>query len=131
MQCFFFNCNILHCAPITELFWACLVVSQVLGEGALVQMFCWYIREKRGGVSSAWRHVRTALRIALWTSGTKDLRMVPCHSCHIYGIWTSTIKKVWGMLKSNQLGVAMQVTKGGALFIGKAGSHCVCNTVVL
>ena len=32
---------------------------------------------------------------------------------------------VWGMLKSHQLGVAMQVTKGGDLFIGKAGSHYV------
>ena len=33
------------------------------------------------------------------------------------------------MLKIHQLGVSMQVTKGGggggALFIGKAGSHCV------
>ena len=34
-------------------------------------------------------------------------------------------KKVWGMLKSHRLGVAMQVTKSGALFIGKAGSHYV------
>ena len=47
------------------------------------------------------------------TSGTKDLCMVPCHSCHIYGIWTSTSKKVWEMLRSHQLGMAMQVTKGG------------------
>ena len=31
-------------------------------------------------------------------------------------------KKVWGMLKSHQLGVVVQVTKG-ELFIGKAGSH--------
>ena len=51
--------------------------------------------------------------------------MVPCHSCHIYEIWTSRSKKVWGMLKSHRLGVAMQVTKSGALFIGKAGSHYV------
>ena len=50
--------------------------------------------------------------------------MVPCHSCHIYGIWTSKSKTVWGMLKSHELGVAMQVTKGGS-FIGKAGSLCV------
>ena len=35
----------LHGAPITELFWVCLVVSQILAEGALVQMFCWYERE--------------------------------------------------------------------------------------
>ena len=41
---------------------------------------------------------------------------------------------VWGMLKSHQLGVEMQVTKGGALFIGKAGSYCVillyCETLL-
>ena len=61
------------------------------------------------------------------TSGRKELYMVPCHSCHIYGIWTSRSKKVWGMLKSHQLGVAMQV-------IGKAGSHFVillyCETLL-
>ena len=49
--------------------------------------------------------------------------MVPCHSCHISGIWTSRSKKVWGMLKSHQFGVSMQVTKGHTLFIGKASSH--------
>ena len=33
---------------------------------------------------------------------------------------------MWGMIKSHQLGVAVQFTKvGGALFIGKTGSHCV------
>ena len=90
-------------------------------------MFCWYIREKRGGVSSAWRHVRTAMRIALWTSGTKDLCMVPCHSCHIYGIWTSTNKKVWGMLKSHQLRVGSQ--KGGSFH--REGRFSLCNTAVV
>ena len=68
------------------------------------------------------------------TSGRKDQCIVPCHSCHIYGIWTSRSKKVWGMLKSHQLVVAMQVTKGGALFIRKAGSHYVillhCETLL-
>ena len=58
----------------------------------------------------------------------------PCHSCHIYGIWTSTNKKVWGMLKSHQLGVGDASHKRGALFIGKAGSHCVillyCETLL-
>ena len=40
------------------------------------------------------------------------------------------------MLKNHQLGVAMQVTKGGGrtLFVGKAGSHCVillyCETLL-
>ena len=51
--------------------------------------------------------------------------MVPCHSCHM----------VWGMLKSHQLGVALQVTKRGqAGFIGKTGSHYVillyCETLL-
>ena len=60
--------------------------------------------------------------------------MVPCHSCHIYGIWTSRNKKVWGMLKSHHLGMAMQVIKRETLFIGKAGSHYVillyCETLM-
>ena len=33
------------------------------------------------------------------TNSSKDLCMVPCHSCHIYGIWTSRSKKVLGCLK--------------------------------
>ena len=53
--------------------------------------------------------------------------MVPFRIFHIYGVWTSRSKKVWGMLKSHQLGVAMQV-------IGKAGSHFVillyCETLL-
>ena len=44
----FFNCNILQGASIMELFEVCLVVSQTIGEGALVQMFSWYVREKWG-----------------------------------------------------------------------------------
>ena len=38
------------------------------------------------------------------TSGREELCMVPCHSCHIYGILTSRSKKVKGMLRSYQLG---------------------------
>ena len=63
------------------------------------------------------------------TSGRKELCMVPCHSCHIYGIWTSRSKKVWGMLKSHQLGVVMQVTKGGSFH--REGRFSLCNTAVL
>ena len=59
------------------------------------------------------------------TSGRKDLCMVPCHSCHIYEISTSRSKKVWGMLKSHQLGVPMQVTERGTLLIGKGGWNYV------
>ena len=64
------------------------------------------------------------------TSARKDLFMVPGPSCHIYGIWTSRTKKVWWMLNSHQLGVAMQVTKGG-LFSYRKGRFSLCNTVVL
>ena len=53
------------------------------------------------------------------TSGRKDLCMVPSHSCHIYGIWTSRRKKVRGMLKSHQFEVAMKVTKGGLFSYGR------------
>ena len=60
------------------------------------------------------------------TSGRKNLCTLPCHCCHIYGICTSRREKVWGMLKSHQLGVAMEVTKGG-LF----SRFSQCNTAVL
>ena len=53
--------------------------------------------------------------------------MVPCHSFHIFGIWTGRSKRVWGMVKSHQLGVVMQVR---ALLIGKTGSHYY-NTALL
>ena len=59
--------------------------------------------------------------------------MVPCHSFHIYWIWTSRSKKVSGMLKSHQLGWWCKSQKG-ALLIGKAGSHYVillsCETLL-
>ena len=53
-------------------------------------------------------------------SGRKDLCMVPCHSCHIYGIWTSRSRKVWWMLKSHQ---GRQVHREGRFLL--------CNTPVL
>ena len=61
--------------------------------------------------------------------------MVPCHSCHIYGIWTSSSKKVWGILKSHQLGGCGDAShKRGTLFIEKAGFHFVillyCETLL-
>ena len=43
------SCKVL---VITELFQVCLVVSQTLGEGVLVKMFCWYAREKWGSYFS-------------------------------------------------------------------------------
>ena len=50
------------------------------------------------------------------TSGRKDLRMVPCHSCHIYGV---------GDAWKSSFGGGDASHKRGALFIGKVGSHFV------
>ena len=96
-------------------------------------MFSWDAREN-GGVSSILLHLRTALRLICGTSDRKDLCMVPCHSWHIYGIWNSRSKKVWGILKSHQLWVVMQVRKWGTLFTGKTPRHYVillyCETLL-
>ena len=60
--------------------------------------------------------------------------MVPCHSCHIYGILTSRSKKVKGMLRSYQLGgggaggVAMQVTRDS---FHRKDRFSLGNTIVL
>ena len=91
--------------------------------------------EKSGGVSSAWCHVRTALRLLCGTTVRKDLCMVPCHGCHIYGICTSGSKNVWVMLKIHQLGVVMQVKKVGFFSQGRQdGSYYVmllyCETLL-
>ena len=51
--------------------------------------------------------------------------MVPYHSCHIYGIWSS--KEVGYALKSSS-GVTMEATKGGS-FYGDGG-FSLCNTDV-
>ena len=100
----FFNCNILHGAPITELFWVCLVVSQILGEGALVQMFCWYAREKWGSLFSlvAYEDCLEVCFVGLLVERFCVWRLV-----------IVAILMVWGMFKSHQLGLATQVTKGG------------------
>ena len=54
--------------------------------------------------------------------------MMPCHICHIYGIWKN--KEVGGCFKLS-FGMAMQATKGaGGNFIG-VGAFQLCNTPVL
>ena len=101
----FFNCNKLQGASITQLFQACLVVRQTFRDGAIVQMFC-----------SAWGHVRTALRFALWDQWQKG---------SVYGA-LSQLLYLWcgGYLKVISWGWRYKSQKG-ALFIGKAGSHHV------
>ena len=63
------------------------------------------------------------------TSGKKELCTVPCHSCHIYGIWTSRSSKVWGMLKSHQMGWRWKSQKGDSFH--SEGRFSQCNTAVL
>ena len=51
--------------------------------------------------------------------------MVPCHICHIYGIWRS--KEVGDALKS-PFGMAMQATSGGGdNFNEEGGGGALCN----
>ena len=38
--------------------------------------------------------------------------MVPCHSCHIYGIWDLKEQR-WGDALKSLFGVAVQATSGG------------------
>ena len=129
MQCLFLG------ASITDLFYVYLAVSQTLGEVTLVQMFCWYVREK---LETYFRLVACEDCFEVCFMGlVVERNFVWCligHSWHIYGICTSRSKKVWGMLKSHHLEVAMQVTESGTLFIGKAGCHYVillyCETLL-
>ena len=60
------------------------------------------------------------------TSGRRKLCMMPCRSCHIYGIWRS--KTVEKTLKWS-FGVAVQATRRDN-FYGKEG-FSLCNTTVL
>ena len=87
-------------------------------------MVCW---GKGGRVSSAWGS-KWGLPWGLLcgTSGRRKLCMVPCHRCHIYGIWRS--KEVGKVLKSS-FGVAMQATRRSK-FYGNEG-FSLCNTDVL
>ena len=76
-------------------------------------MFCWYMQERGGGVSSAWWHVRTALVAIFMGFGQAGAKW--CGRCFISWGWRCKSQK-------------------GALFIGKAGSHYVillyCETLL-
>ena len=52
--------------------------------------------------------------------------MLPCSSCHIYGIWK---RKALGDALNSLIGVAMQTT-GRDNFYGKGG-FSLCNTALL
>ena len=79
-------------------------------------MFCWYAREKRRSYFSQVA-CEDCLEVCFCgTSGRNDLCMVPCHSCHIYGIWTSRSKEVYGMLN---WGWRCKSQKGGLFSKGR------------
>ena len=47
--------------------------------------------------------------------------MVPCHICHIYGIWDLKEQR-WGDALKSPFWVAMQATsEGGEIFNGEGG----------
>ena len=76
-----------------------------------------------------WCLVTVAIFMGLGGAKRRVVRnyvMVPCNSCHIYGICRS--KEAGKVLKSS-FGVAMQATRRGN-FYGKEG-FSLCNTVVL
>ena len=93
-------------------------------------MFCWYAREKWGSYISLVTYEDSlevcfvgvvVERICVW-------RLVIV--AIFVGFGQARGKRYGGMLKSHQLGVAMQVTKGG-LFSKREGRFSLCNTAVL
>ena len=63
------------------------------------------------------------------TSDRKDLCMMPCHGCHIFGICTSRSKKVWGCLKVINWRWRCQWQKGGSFH--REGGFSLCKTAEL
>ena len=122
----FYNCNILQGASIKELFRFSQLQVRLLGKVHLYKCFVG-MRGRNGGDSSAtWWHVQDCLEVCLVGLVVGRIFVWCLVSCHIYGIWTSRSKKVWGMLKSHQLGVGMQ---GGSSH--REGRFSLCNTAVL
>ena len=136
MPCF--KCNILQGVSITGLFQVCLVVSQNLGEGALIQMFCWYAREK-------WRNQFSLVAcedcLAVCFEGLVVGRI--CVWCLVIAaifmeFGQAGAKRCGGCLKViNWAGVPTEVTKRvaqGMNAIGKTGSQYVimlyCKTLL-
>ena len=88
-----FNGDLYIDASITDLFWISLVVSQTLGVGTLVQISLLMFKGRGEGVSSALGTNDDCVEVSF-----AGQCMVSCHSCHIYRIWRSRSKEVWGTL---------------------------------
>ena len=63
----------------------------------LYKCLCWCVREWWGSQFSLVES-EDFLEVCFGTSDRRKLRIVPCHSCHIYGNWMSRSKEVWGTL---------------------------------
>ena len=93
-----------------------------------LKCLCWCVQRKVGELvqtgGSKWG---LPWGLLCGTSGRGKLCMVPCHSCHIYGIWRS--KEVGDSLKSS-FGVAMQATRKENFYgKGDGGRGQKCNKV--
>ena len=112
-----FFCNILVLPSCNSDSWRRYTLKLSLLE-------CW---GKGWRVSSAWGSKRgLPWGLLCGTSGRRKLCIVPCLSCHIYGIWRR--KEVGKALKWS-FGVVMQATRRDN-FYGKEG-FSLCNTAVL
>ena len=129
----FFNCNILQGASITELFQVCLAVSQTHGKGALVQMFCWYARQKWGSQFNL-----VACEDCLELCFVELVGLVVeriCVWCLVIvvifiGFGQAGAKKCGGCLKVISWGqVTVQVTKGSSFH--REGRFSLCNSARL
>ena len=114
-----------------ELLQVCLVVSQNLGEGALVQIFCWYAREKWVSYFSL---VSCEDCLEVCFVGLLVRRI--CVWCVVIvvifkGFRQAGAKRSGGCLKVIYWRWRCKLQKGGSFHIGNAGSHYVYNTAVL
>ena len=124
-----FICNILQGASITELFQICLVVSQNLGEGTLVLMCCWYVREKLGSQFSL---VACEDCLEVCFVGLVVERI--CVWCLVIvaifmGFGQAGAKRCGGCLKVINWGWRCKSQKGGSFH--REGRFSLCNTAIL
>ena len=118
----FLNCNFLPVALIMELIQVCLVVCQTLGEGARVQMFCWYVRKKLGSQFS----------LVAYEECLEDCFVVLLQERSMYGT-LSQLSYLWDLDKQEQkdMGDAQKSSIGGGDASDKRGALFIQGRQVL